>query len=112
MAKTRSRPRKSRASARAKGARKGARKKTSSAKRTKVSARPKPRSPEVLDLKTLRQQIDKAVSAMARRLTMTAQPSANLSAAQATLTRWASEIDEICEDPETGPCGPSMVIEL
>lgn len=109
MAKTRSRPRKSSASTRAKGARKGAGKKKASVKRARVSARPKP---EVLDLKTLRRQIDKAVGVLARRLTMTAQPSATLSGTQATLSRWAAEIDEICEDPTGGTCGPSMVIDL
>ena len=111
MAKARSKSRKPGGSTRAKSTKKAAGKKKSSAKRARGSA-PTPRSREVLDLKTLRHQIDRAVGSIARRLTMTAQPAAALTGAQAMLSRWASEIDEICEDPIDGPCGPTMLIEL
>ena len=111
MAKTRSRSRKSGASPRAKGTRKtaGARRKTS-AKRAKPAAR----RPKGLDLKRLRRDIDMAVSSLARRVARAevAQPSAKLDQAQTTLSRWAAEIDNLCDPNERDICGPSMVIPL
>ena len=114
MAKTRSRSRKPGASStRAKGTKKSAGKRKVSTKRAKPQAAT-PRTPEALDLKRLRREIDMAVSALSRRVAMRAQPSANLDEAQAMLTRWASEIDSNLCDPDEvdGPCGPTMLILL
>ncbi len=115
MAKTRGKSRKSGASStRAKGTKKSAGKRKVSTKRAKPQVAAMPRTPDVLDLKRLRREIDMAVSALSRRVAMRAQPSANLDEAQTMLTRWASEIDNnLCDPNEVdGPCGPTMLILL
>jgi hypothetical protein len=65
-----------------------------------------------LDLKKLRREIDMAVGALARRLATAGQPSAKLDEAQTALSRWAAEIDNMCDPAEVGPCGPTMLLPL
>lgn len=101
MAKRPSRTRKTAASRRTSAAKRSAR---SRAPRRATAA-----SAKGLDLKRLRRQLDLSVASLSRLVEVPGGPSAKVSAAQTFLTRWAGEIDELCDDPD-GPCGSSMVI--
>ena len=111
MAKTRSRSRKTRASA----ARATKRTKKTAA-RPKTSSAKRQTSTDKLDFKMLRRDIDKAIAVIARRLVRVGQPSAKLSETQTVLTRWANDIDQIICDPNAipgdEPCGPTMLLDL
>jgi hypothetical protein len=86
------------------------------AKRTsrKASAprRATPSAGRVLDLKQLRRDLDRAVAGLSRRVERAGEPSAKISEAQTLLTRWAAEIDDICDPDEQEICGPTMAIPL
>lgn len=61
-----------------------------------------------LPLKQLRQELDLAVAKLSRRVEVTGQPSAKVSRAIAVFTRWASEIDDLCDRGTGDFCGPTM----
>ena len=101
MAKSRPKSRKAaRKSGRSRTARKTTRR-TAARARTTV---PGPR--RSLPLQQLRKELDLAVAALSRRVEMAGQPSAKVSQAVTVFTRWASEIDELCEGSDL--CGPTM----
>ncbi len=116
MAKSRSRSPKSRASAsRAKGAKKGATKgvKKSAVKRKKTPARAALASlqetPEGLDVKKLRKDIDGIVAKLQKRIDA-GDPAKRLPETRDAFMRWAVDIDEtVCVAPD-GPCGPDMFV--
>ena len=111
MAKTRSRSRKSASKSKRATATK---KKTASRKKSRArAARPRVAAAGTLDLHQLRGDIDKAMAIIAQRLLQADQPSAKLDEAQAALSRWAAEIDDICDpDERDGICGPTMLLPL
>jgi hypothetical protein len=98
-----SRP-KSRKAARKPGRSKTARKTT---RRTVAAARGAVQPPRrSLPLQQLRKDLDLAVAALSRRVEMAGQPAAKVSQAVTVFTRWAAEIDELCEGSDF--CGPTM----
>lgn len=66
----------------------------------------------VLSLKQLRADLDLAVASLSRRVVGPGQPAAKLSEAQTVLTRWASEIDDLCDPDMQELCGPTMDLPL
>jgi hypothetical protein len=82
-------------------------------RKTARAARPTAAAaPTVLSLKRLRRELDLAVSALSRRVDRPGGPSAKVSAAQTVLTRWAAEIDDMCDPDEQELCGPTMDLPL
>ena len=61
-----------------------------------------------LPLRQLRQDLDLAVAKLSRRVEVTGQPSAKVSRAITVFTRWASEIDDLCDRASGDFCGPTM----
>ena len=101
MAKSRSKTRKA--------VRKSGRSKRPTTRRAVASVRaaaPGPR--RNLPLKDLRVELDRAVAKLSRRVEVTGEPSARVSQAITVFTRWAADIDEICDDPNNEFCGPTM----
>jgi hypothetical protein len=102
LAKRRPSPRKKAAK---KPARKPARKAAAKKPATRAAA-------SVLSLKQLRSDLNLAVARLSRQVESGVGPSAKFSSAQAVLSRWASEIDELCDPNEQELCGPTMDIPL
>jgi hypothetical protein len=61
-----------------------------------------------LPLRQLRLELDLAVAKLSRRVEETGQPSAKVSSAINVFTRWATEIDAMCNDASGSFCGPTM----
>lgn len=99
MAKRRSKSRKTATSRRSSTQKRGARGGPRRAKAAKG-----------LDLKRLRRELDLAVASLSRRVEVPGGPSAKVSEAQTFLTRWAGEIDLLCDPDDQLLCGSSMVI--
>lgn len=102
MAKT---PRRSRKTSRSRAVKRTSRK-------TARAPRPTAAAPNVLSLKRLRRELDLAVSALSRRVERPGGPSAKVSEAQSILTRWAADIDDLCDPDEQELCGPTMDLPL
>ena len=105
MAKTRKRSRPTGASKRAKLPAKRRRRKTASSRQTLSNA-------QGLDLRALRGDLEKAVAVLGRRTGLERAASDKVVAAQTIMTRWMTEIDEICEPEDQEICGPTMWIPL
>jgi hypothetical protein len=96
-----------------KAARKPSRtKSTRKAVRRKAPAARAGAAARVLSLRRLRADLDLAVRSLSRRVESRGEPSAKLSEAQTVLTRWASEIDNLCDPDMQELCGPTMDIPL
>ena len=103
MAKSRSKSRKGvRKPTRSKAARRPTRARATAAAPGGI---PPPR--KSIPLKQLRKELDLAVASLSRRVEISGGPSARVSEMINIFTRWADDIDNMCEDPN-GPCGPTM----
>jgi hypothetical protein len=111
VAKSRSKKTRKAAKSTARTARKrvGARK--AKAKTSRVRAL-KPAGKDVLDLKKLRRDLERAVTVLGRKTTRDPQGQQALDAAQERMTRWIAEADQFCTEEMQEVCGPTMAIPL
>lgn len=94
-------------SSRARAKRGGAKKaKTSKARRTTRAKK------DVLNLKALRRDLERAVAALGRKTSRDPDGQRALDTAQESLTRWIAEADEFCTPEMQEICGPTMEIPL
>lgn len=81
-------------------------------KKTRTSKVQGTPAPDVLDLKALRRDIERAVAVLASRGGGASDGSARLASTQSVMSSWVSDIDSICEPEMEEICGPTMLIPL
>ena len=67
---------------------------------------------DVLDLKKVRRDLERAVISMGRRSVREGQDPLIVDSTRERMTRWMSEIDEFCTEERQERCGPTMIFPL
>lgn len=65
-----------------------------------------------LDLKKLRNDLERAVAALGRKATRDPMEREAIDGAQERMTRWIAEADQFCTEEMQAVCGPTMEIEF
>ena len=80
--------------------------------KTSKARRPTPPKKDVLNLKKLQRDLERAVTALGKKSTRDPEAAQVLDSAQERLTRWAAEAADFCTEEMQEVCGPTMEIDL